>query len=223
MSHHDILDRLSQVETVHVLSVFVFVSLAFSGFTAVKMIQLEEQVRAPGTTETAAEEEFSLPEGTPESYGETLDVSYSDVSSEDPKEAQQTIAKMASLEKINLTEAEMERYVEILHDMNGGISCEYCCEVQSIITEEGESACGCSHAAAMRGLTKFLISEHGKEMNDQEIFQEVSKWKTRYFPDQTEAKAEGLQQQDAEVSYVNLASNQYRGVSSKEGGWVGDC
>lgn len=222
MSHDDILDRLPQVETVHVLSLLLGISLALSGFTAVKMIQLEEQVQ-DSEAQKAAGEEFSLPSGTPDMYGEELGVSYSEVSSEDPRKAQKVIAKMASLQKINLTEGEKKRYVNVLHDKNGGISCEYCCEARTVITAEGESACGCSHAAAMRGLAKYLLREHGEEMTDSEVFQEISKWKTRYFPDQTEAKAKGLQQQDAEVSYVNLASNEYRGVSSKEGGWVGDC
>lgn len=220
-----------RIKPFHLLSALVFLSLITSGFTAFKLVQLENSVNSIGAAQPSdvagsteeANQQFSFPTGTPAAYGEELDVRYGDVSQDNPDRAEKTIRKFASYESIELSENERERYINILYLMNGGISCEYCCEARSVITEDGEPGCGCSHAAAMRGLTKYLLENNGNQMTDREIFEEVSKWKTRYFPTQTESKAEGLRDQGAEVTYINLASNQYRGVSSRKGGWVGDC
>lgn len=166
-----------------------------------------------------ADATFTLPTGSPD-YAADLDVSFDAVSEETPQEAEETIRTLAMEDRRELTAAERDRLVTILHDMEGGISCEYCCEVESIVTEDGRSGCGCSHAVAMRGLTKHLIQE--TDMTDREIFEDVSKWKVRFFPGQSEAKFDGLQEQGIEPTFINLASNSYRGVSAG-GGWVGDC
>lgn len=213
-----------ELKPLHILSALVFISLAFSGFTAYQMIQIQEEVASIQTSQVSTSSKpVSLPRGTPEVYGEELNVEYQDVSSENKQRAEEVIQKFAGFEKIQLSQQNKDRYINILYKMNGGISCEYCCEAQSVITRNGKPGCGCAHAAAMRGLTKYLLKNHGEEMTDEEIFEEVSKWKTRFFPQQTKAKAAGLQEKDAEVTYVNLASNEYRGVSSDKGGWVGDC
>ncbi len=214
-----------KINSTHVLSVLVFASLLTSGFTAFRLVQLEQQVESIRNAEPSQQnaQTVSLPTGTPDIYGEELGVRYQDVSRDNPQKAEKTIQKFASRDSIELSNTNKQRYINILYEMNGGISCEYCCEAQAVITENGEPGCGCAHAVAMRGLTKYLLKNHGEEITDNEIFEEVSRWKIRYFPAQTKSKMKGLQERGAEVTYVNLASNEYRGVSSSKGDWVGDC
>lgn len=167
----------------------------------------------------ATEASFSLPSGTP-AYAEDLGVTFAAVSEDSPRKAQETIRTLAMEDQRELTAAERDRLATVLYDMHGGISCEYCCEARSVVTEDGEAACGCSHAVAMRGLAKYLMQE--TDMTDEEIFQEVSRWKVRFFPSQSREKFDALQEQDVEPTTVKLASNEYRGAASG-GGWVGDC
>jgi hypothetical protein len=209
---------------VYLLAGLLVVSTILSGFNAVQVVEVENRVAEIESVQPAQESaSFSFPTGTPQVYGEELAVEYEHVSDENPEKAEDTIQKFAAHDSIELEEEKKQRYVKILHEMEGGISCEYCCEAESVITADGKPGCGCSHAVAMRGLAKYLLKNHGNEMSDREIFEEVAKWKTRYFPEQTRAKVNGLNEQGSEVTFANLASNDYRGVSSREGGWVGDC
>lgn len=173
-----------------------------------------------GTAPPASEASFELPNGTP-SYASKLGVSFDSVSPATPQKAQETIRRLAAEDSRNLDQRTQDRMIHILYKMNGGISCEYCCGARSVVTRKGTGGCGCSHAVAMRGLTKYLLQE--TSMTNTEIFQEVAKWKTRFFPDQSKAKFRALQQRGTEPSFINLASNEYRGIATGKGGWVGDC
>jgi hypothetical protein len=168
-----------------------------------------------------------IPTGVPEIYGEELGVSFDDVSPNDRYKADATIAKLANLDKtITLTGKDKERYINILYKLENGISCEYCCGARAAIFENGEPACGCAHSYAMRGLAKYLITKHGDEYTDEEILEEVGKWKTLFFPGQMTQKAKILESKGIEVNYINLASNKYRGIergTGGSGGMVGGC
>ncbi len=168
-----------------------------------------------------------IPAGVPEIYGAELGVSFNDVSPDDQQSADAAIRKLGNLDRsITLSAADNERYVNILYRLHDGISCEYCCGARSIIFENGQPACGCAHSYAMRGLAKYLITEHGEEYADAEILEELGKWKTLFFPGQMGAKAAVLAQQGVEFNYINLASNKYRGAEkglSSSGGMVGGC
>ena len=167
-----------------------------------------------------------IPTGTPKIYGQELQISYDDISPNDQYKADLTIRKLAQFdETVTLTGNDNERYINILYILNNGLSCEYCCGARSIIFENGQPACGCAHSFAMRGLSKYLITQHGNEYTDEEILEEVGKWKVLFFPSQLEAKAAILQDKGIEVNYVNLASNKYRGIEagSSAGGMVGGC
>jgi len=154
-----------------------------------------------------------IPTGVPDIYGNELGVSFDDVSPADPQKADLTISKLAKLDRtITLSDAENERYVNALYTLHDGISCEYCCGARSIIFENGKAACGCAHSFAMRGLAKYLITEHGEKYTDEEILAEVGKWKTLFFPTQLELKASILKEQDIAVNYITLASNKHRGI-----------
>ena len=164
-----------------------------------------------------------IPVGIPKIYGEELGVKYSDVSASTPQKADLTIGAMANLDKtIDLSGPDLTRYIDIA----GEISCEFCCGVDSIIRSDGSAACGCAHSFAMRGLAKYLITEHANEFTDDEILEELGKWKVLFFPGKHETKASVLKSQGIEINYINLASNKYRGIEkgvASGGGMVGGC
>ena len=153
-----------------------------------------------------------IPPGVPEIYGKELGISYDDVSAKDPKKADSTINKLGLLDqKITLKGDGLKRYIIIASQM----SCEYCCGAESIIFKNGQAACGCAHSFAMRGLAKYLITNHGNEYTDEQILEEMGKWKTLFFPGKITQKARVLQDKGIALIYVNLASNKYRGIENQ--------
>jgi len=156
------------------------------------------------------------PTGMPE-YGAELGVSYDDVTLEDQARSERAIARLAALEELTLTPEQKARYIAIASQ----ISCEYCCGAAAIISKSGEPACGCTHSGAMRGLAKHLIQK-GTYSND-EILEELGKWKVLFFPEQHSQKAAVLQSQGIPLTYINLASNAYRGIGSGGAGMAGGC
>ncbi|MBR9706951.1 MAG: hypothetical protein GOV15_00785 [Candidatus Diapherotrites archaeon] len=184
---------------------------------------------AASTTEVVALDGIDIiPKGIPEFYGEELSISFDDVTAANPQSANATIKVLGDLDRtMELTGADLERYIEVLYTLEGGISCEYCCGAKSIIFENGASACGCAHSYAMRGLTKYLITEHSDDFTDAELLNEVAKWKVLFFPTQMTAKAEIMAEQGIEVNYINVGSNNNRGIEKSTGGsgggMVGGC
>ncbi|MBU3923629.1 MAG: hypothetical protein KJ592_01815 [Nanoarchaeota archaeon] len=164
-----------------------------------------------------------IPTGVPKIYGSELGIRYDDVSASTPQKADATIGVMSNIDRtVTLQGADLQRYINILSD----ISCEYCCGAASVIFEDGKSACGCAHSFAMRGLAKYLITEHGDDFSDDEILTEVAKWKVLFFPGIHETKAAVMKSQGIDTNYINLASNAYRGIEKGEqasGGMVGGC
>lgn len=168
-----------------------------------------------------------IPTGTPKVYGEELKIKYDDVSPNNQQLADATIRKLAQIDvSETLTGANLQRYIHILYELENGISCEYCCGARAIIFSNGEPACGCAHSYAMRGVAKYLIKYHGNEFSDEEILEELGKWKVLFFPEIHETKAAVLKSQGIELNYINLASNKYRGIEQGQasgGGMVGGC
>ena len=164
-----------------------------------------------------------IPTGKPRIYGNELGISYDDVNAQNQKLADSTINVLGSLDtSINLEGAELQRYISI----GSLISCEYCCGAESIIFPNGQAACGCAHSYAMRGLAKYLIKNHGTEFTDDQILEELGKWKVLFFPEIHQTKAAVLKSKGIELNYINLASNKYRGIeqgASASGGMVGGC
>ena len=52
------------------------------------------------------------------------------------------------------------------------------------MTPNGDAACGCAHSWAMRGLEAYLIKNHGTQYTDEQITQQIMKWKALFFPKQ---------------------------------------
>jgi len=204
-----------QIALIAVLSlviVFSFGKISGSGITG--------GVVGVGVKTVSASE--IIPTGVPAIYGASIGVSYDDVSPNNQRLTEATISKLSSYEDMELTSAQMERYIKIA----GAISCEYCCGAASIIFSNGERACGCAHSYAMRGLAKYLITEH-PDMSDSEILSELGKWKVLFFPGIHEQKAQVLEANGIDSSdYINLASNLYRGIEKGQtsgGSMVGGC
>ena len=156
-----------------------------------------------------------LPKGTPDIYGSELGVSYNDVSASNPQLADATMAKLAAYEDVQLNSAQMERYIRI----GSSIACEYCCGAKTLVFSNGERACGCAHSYAMRGLAKYLLTEH-PDITDEQILNELGKWKVLFFPGVHERKAEalkanGIDYADENLGYIFLASNVYRGAENQ--------
>lgn len=166
------------------------------------------------------------PKGTPEIYGKELGVSFDDITIEAPDKANTIIKKLGALDQqLTLTGTDLERYIAIASQ----ISCEYCCGAPSIIFADGKAACGCAHSFAMRGVAKYLIKNHSTEYTNDEILEELGKWKTLFFPGKLAEKAAVLKAKGIELNYINIASNKYRGIEneaktkSSNGQMVGGC
>lgn len=152
-----------------------------------------------------------LPKGIPSIYGKEIGISYDDVSAANQQKADSTIEKLGILDRqITLSGKDLERYIAV----SGQISCEYCCGTDSIIFPDGKPACGCQHSFAMRGLAKYLIKNHRSEYTNDEVLEEMGKWKALFFPAQMSKKALVLKEKGIELNYINLASNKYRGVEN---------
>ncbi len=130
--------------------------------------------------------EAIIPKGTPNVYGLELGVDF-----DKPVESLNVLAGLdgdlypdGKLKYANLTDEQKNRYLKI----GASIACEYCCSATTLVFSNGQPACGCAHSAAMRGLAKYLLINHGNEYSDQEILNELTKWKILFFPKQMIAK-----------------------------------
>lgn len=123
--------------------------------------------------------------GMPRIYGKELGISeYPDP--RDIQSIEMAISTMRQFDEgkaaIKLTGEKFERYKKL--GSIPTIACEFCCPVKTLIHKNGQKACGCAHSYAMRGLMKYLIEYHGDEFSDDEILQEMIRWKAIYFPKQ---------------------------------------
>jgi len=169
------------------------------------------------------------PKGVPGIYGQELGLSYDDVSPSNQQKANQAIAVLSAFDQeqsgkfIELQGEGLQRYIKIASQ----ISCEYCCGADSIIFADGQRACGCAHSYSMRGLAKYLLKNHPNDFTDDQVLEELGKWKTLFFPGILAQKAQVLKEKGIEFNYINLASNKYRGIETgaPQGGsqMVGGC
>ena len=121
------------------------------------------------------------PSGVPKIYGKELGISFDKV-----QESINIVVPFGPTygqegKKIVLTGADLERYKNI----GSQIACEYCCGVGTLTNKDGSAACGCAHSIMMRGLSAYLIKNYPKKFSDEEILEELAKWKATFFPKQT--------------------------------------
>lgn len=192
-------------------------------FNSYQINQMKTTVTPSATGNTVATTSFSnsidvTPKGVPEIYGKELGVSFDDISPNNPVSSDATIKKLVLLDSsITFDSEELKRY----NNIASNISCEFCCGATSL------SSCKCAHNASMSGLAKYLVKNHGDEYTDDQILEELGKWKTLFFPSKISQKAGILFDAGIDLNYINLASNKYsgieKGVKSATGGMVGGC
>ncbi|MBI4044728.1 MAG: hypothetical protein HY392_03390 [Candidatus Diapherotrites archaeon] len=142
-----------------------------------------------------------IPKGAPPVYGEELGITF-----DDPERAIVVLSKLdggwtkldQSIWFKDLGDQEKSRYIKI----GSSIACEFCCGANTLITKEGEAACGCAHSAAMRGLAKYLLKNHAGEFSDEQILEEITKVKTLSFPKQMVERAIQLKGQGKSIYEV---------------------
>ncbi len=141
--------------------------------TKVKQLQTISPTPKKSKTGDAVQDALNMivPTGTPE-YGTEIGVSF-----DDPIVSQK---KLGALERSIKLDANQEaRWKKIV----GSFTCDYCCgspKRPTIITH-----CGCAHAAAWRGLARFLIQKYNDKVTDEQIIGELSKWKALWYPGPT--------------------------------------
>lgn len=212
--------------TTKILAVMIGILLLFAVYNGYKISNIKTQI-SQGSVSSAAgatsANKFAsiIPKGIPAIYGKEIGISYDDVSASNPSLADATMQKMTAYEDMQLDSNQMARYVKI----GSMIACEYCCGAQTLVFTNGQRACGCAHSYAMRGLAKYLITKHGSEFTDDQILEELGKWKVLFFPDIHMQKAAVLSSKGIELNYINLASNKYRGIEkgATGGSMVGGC
>ncbi|MBI4154852.1 hypothetical protein HY498_02080 [Candidatus Woesearchaeota archaeon] len=78
--------------------------------------------------------------------------------------------------KIDLTSDQEARFNKIV----GSFTCDYCCGSPNYVTKIAQ--CGCSHAAAWKGVAKYLIKYYGDKYTDEQITGELTRWKGAWYP-----------------------------------------
>ena len=140
-----------------------------------------------------------LPTGTPQDYGVELGVSF-----DDPVAGLNVLARLdRAIPTTSLTPEEKERYIQV----TSHISCEFCCSAPAVTDANGRDLCGCSHSAAFRGLTKYIVKNHPEWTND-EIYWDLTRWKAMFYPKNMVEKGVALVNNGLELTAASLNDNQ---------------
>lgn len=118
--------------------------------------------------------------GIPPVYGAELGVNFDDAAAAIP--ILSPLEQDARPEK--LSGEVLERYI----DIGSRISCEFCCTARTLVFRDGRKACACAHSEAMRGIMAHLLTQY-PDMSNQQVYNEVAKWKSAFFPGPTVQKA----------------------------------
>jgi hypothetical protein len=121
-----------------------------------------------------------IPSGVPDIYGKELNISFDAVQDAINKVRVYGPTYGQAGKKIILTGHDLERYINI----GSQTACKYCCGARTLVDKNGKAACGCAHSQMMRGLAAYLIKNH-PELSDEQILEEVNKWRATFFPKQT--------------------------------------
>ena len=123
-----------------------------------------------------------IPTGVPDTYG-ALDVSFDQVQAS--IDVMRRFDPTYGEDRIVLTGGDLGRYVRV----GSGTACRYCPDARTLVEPSGDAACGCAHSQAMRGLAAYLIANHANEYTDEELVEELNRWRAVYFPKQTLTEA----------------------------------
>ena len=137
-----------------------------------------------------------IPTGTPQDYGQELAVSF-----DDPVAGLSTLAKLdRAIPTSTLTAEQKQRYLNTATR----ISCEYCCGAPAVADQNGRDLCGCAHSLAIRGLTKYLVTQHPTTWTDDQIYWEVTRWKALFYPKNSVEKGVALVNNNMEITAAAL-------------------
>lgn len=78
--------------------------------------------------------------------------------------------------KIDLSTEQEARFQNIISTF----TCDYCCGSPNTVTKI--TNCGCSHAAAWKGVARYLIKYYGDKYTDEQITGEMTRWKGAWYP-----------------------------------------
>ena len=251
----EISEKKETNSTEKAISILLVLALVLTVFNQFQVLSITSGKQGEIPTGMGIVQAEVMPTGMPKIYGQELGIKYDNVNQNNPALADKTIEIMANIDRtMNLQGEDLERYIDIVSQISCEYCCgaesiivrredveEMDQKIEAAIasgqiTEDqagryrrsaGAAACGCAHSYAMRGLAKYLITEHGDEFTDEEILDELAKWKTLFFPGPMSAKAEAMKQQGIDFTYANLGSNRYRGMeqgaTSSGSGMVGGC
>jgi len=132
-----------------------------------------------------------IPTGVPKDYGSEVGVSF-----DDPVTSLTVLARLDRAVATNSLSAEQKtRYI----DIDSHISCEFCCGALGAVDGAGNPSCGCSHSAAIRGLTKYILTNH-PDWTDEQIKWELTRWKAMFYPRNMVEKGVALVSNGLELS-----------------------
>lgn len=190
--------EISIKNLVKLLSVLVVISLGLSGFSLYQVYQFGQgkskitgkivQSGSQGNLQSKVQqikEEVLPKEGSSTGYGVKFSTSGMN-------------QMVGWYQDIQLSGDEKNRYIEL--GTKDNTACEYCCGATKALRSDGQSACGCKHNYALAGLIKYLVKN--TDYSNQEILEEVGKWKGYFFPKQT--LAEELQKRDISPTAAGL-------------------
>ncbi|MFH1391009.1 MAG: hypothetical protein ABIH20_01725 [Candidatus Diapherotrites archaeon] len=154
-------------------------------------VQQTNTAKVQENTQTVISFEEFIPKGVPAIYGAELGVSFDKpVESLDVLKALDgDLYETGLLKFADMSQEQQQNYIKI----GMSISCEYCCGAEYIVAPNGQPACGCAHSAAMRGLIKYLLINHGDDYTNEQILEQLTLWKTMFFPKQMYQKTIQLQ------------------------------
>ncbi|MCK4967992.1 MAG: hypothetical protein KAS12_02960, partial [Candidatus Aenigmarchaeota archaeon] len=121
-----------------------------------------------------------IPTGSAGLYGESLSISFDDVTG--------GLDVLAALERSikvsDLNPTQKERFITMA--TMPYTACEFCCGIGAagFGRKDGSIACGCAHNLAFSGLSKYILLNHENDYTNEEIFDHIQKWKALFFPKQ---------------------------------------
>jgi FKBP-type peptidyl-prolyl cis-trans isomerase 2 len=167
--------ELTKTPTITILELKKWENIDGIGFDELKKKYRELLSFAKPQIVRAGIKKLIVPTGIPDIYGKELGITFS------PEKADKTIAILKKFEGKKLDKEQLDAYIRI----GMRTACEYCCRAKTLVRKDGERACGCAHSYAMRGLAKYLILNHNDKYSEDEILEEINRWKALFFPKQS--------------------------------------
>lgn len=156
------------------LRILIFVAVAIVIFNIFNALSTVSGVSLAGSFGSIPADSTESTPGETLSYGVTFDQAGYD----------KLVGYYRSITLDSLTPEQKQRFIRIgTGDRTG---CGPCCGIQNGpgIDANGNTRCGCGHNLALIGLMKHIVKNYGDKYSDDQIFNEIVKWKKLFFPGQ---------------------------------------